>query len=131
MVTLLNSKQQMKLYPEISDRVLNELTRTINLMGFGKEWRFRVAFKKLNGDTQANCITEWHYHLARLNFDLKKMSTEPPEHQLATVRHELMHVVLSRFCELLQSLAPEHVELVEKYEEELCTFIEHMPVWGV
>ena len=129
MITVLNSKTQQKLYPEGTALVLGELERAVKLMGFPAEWRFKVQFRTIKGDAQADCTTEWHYKLAKLNFDLKKMSTEPPEHQMATVRHELMHVVLSRFCELLESLAPDHVELVGKYEEELCTFIEHMPVW--
>lgn len=131
MISVYNSKAQLKLYPELSNLVLSELERIVNLMGFSKEWRFKVAFKKIKGDAQATTLTEWHYHLAKFEFDLQKMNTEPVEHQLATVRHELFHVVLNRFCELLESLAPEHSELVSKYEEELCTFIEHMPVWSL
>ena len=129
MISVLNSKTQLKLYPEIGNLVQNELARVINLMGFSAEWRFRVSFCKIKGDAQANCATEWHYHLAKLTFDLSKMSNDPPEHQLATVRHELMHVACNRFLDLIESIAPDYSDLVSKYEEEFCTFMEHMPVW--
>ena len=130
MITLYNSKTQLKLYPELGNLVQKELERVTALMGFSNEWRFKISFCKIKGDAQANCATEWHYHLAKLNFDLSKMAKEPKEHQLATVRHELMHVACNRFVELIEALAPEHLDLVSKYEEEFCTFIEHMPVWS-
>ena len=120
---------QMKAYPELSNLVMTELTRTVGLIGFDDKWRFNVSFKKIKGDTLANCLTEWQYKKATITFDLKKMAKHDALFNRASVRHELFHVILCKIFDLIEAFSPDQEELVRKFEEELCTFFEYMPLW--
>ena len=120
--------KQAEKHQELADLVCSEILKYAGLIGFDPEWRFKVKFKRLSGNL-AETVVEYQYKLSDLTFDLAAILKQGKDLIGPTVRHELFHAPCWRIHEVITSLNPEMEALISKYEEELVTFLEHMPVW--
>lgn len=131
MPVVLKKSGQYPKHPKICNQAKRYAEKYAALIGLDDSWTIYIAFQSLkkDGDVVAECSAEWHYRLVNLTLDIIKIRRKAKVDMEAVIRHELLHVPCWRIHELVNALVPDKEELISKYEEELVTFLENMPVW--
>lgn len=124
---------QYKNNKELCDKIVELLKLYGAAIGLQPRWRIDLQFKKVSDDDIASCEALWHYTKAYMVFDIAEIKKRGYDDQEVEeiVRHELLHIPCWRLNELVQAFAPDHSELLQKYEEDLVSFLEMMPIWSL
>lgn len=92
-----------------------------------KSWKIHISFAPGDAADMGGATSSPEYHKATLTFNLDQIpSLREAE---ATVIHELMHVVISPYTEMIHAMFKEHVEPLTLLEETLVTNMEKWPLW--
>jgi hypothetical protein len=115
----------------VQTKILSYLQIYAALIGI-EEWTIVAGFKKLGVDELGQCEAEVEYKRAVITFDSVRLAEHSDIKLRKTVIHELLHCLVWRLAEVAQHLAPEeHKEFIQKFEEEVVTNLERMPIWDL
>ena len=93
-----------------------------------KSWRIEVSFAVDDQENIGDCVACPEYFKARVAFNLDKLPSLKEMEMV--VRHEMLHVVLSPYTEVVLSLS-ENKKTLELVEEMVVSSMERWPLWRV
>jgi hypothetical protein len=112
---------------KVTAEQIKELVRFYQPLVGLRGWRISVSFAPEDQGDMGGATCSPEYYRATLTFNLDQLPNLREAE--ATVIHELMHVVLSPYTEMVHSMFKDHVAPLTLLEETLVTSIEKWPLW--
>lgn len=123
---------ELEKYQTLQNVILGLVELYGPLMGL-HEWKIKVKFAEVNAEDAgigADCVAEPEYYNAEITFYLGNLAEREVDELPAFVRHEMLHILMWPFGQLVNALTNNSFEKAfTLVDERVTSDLERMPIW--